>query len=128
MSGGLFALLDDVAALARMAAASVDDIGAAAGRASVKAAGVVVDDTAGQRDETVGADRTERDGVVAFNDGHDRFLKRSAGHLRRFVRALPCGEDVPRHNRDSCIPAMRLLQVGKSRAASGRLADVPAPC
>jgi predicted DNA repair protein MutK len=46
VSGGLFALLDDVAALARMAAASVDDIGAAAGRASVKAAGVVVDDTA----------------------------------------------------------------------------------
>ncbi|MDT0202101.1 DUF808 domain-containing protein [Nocardioides sp. AE5] len=46
MSGGLFALLDDVAALARLAAASVDDIGAAAGRASVKAAGVVVDDTA----------------------------------------------------------------------------------
>ena len=46
MSAGLFALLDDIAALARMAAASVDDIGAAAGRASVKAAGVVVDDTA----------------------------------------------------------------------------------
>ena len=46
MSGGLFALLDDVAALAKLAAASVDDVGAAAGRASVKAAGVVVDDTA----------------------------------------------------------------------------------
>jgi predicted DNA repair protein MutK len=46
MSGGLFGLLDDVAALARLAAASVDDVGAAAGRASVKAAGVVVDDTA----------------------------------------------------------------------------------
>jgi hypothetical protein len=46
MSGGLFALLDDVAALARLAAASVDDVGAAAGRASAKAAGVVVDDTA----------------------------------------------------------------------------------
>jgi predicted DNA repair protein MutK len=46
MSGGLFALLDDVAALAKLAAASVDDIGTAAGRASVKAAGVVVDDTA----------------------------------------------------------------------------------
>ncbi len=46
MSGGLAALLDDVAALARLAAASVDDVGAAAGRASVKAAGVVVDDTA----------------------------------------------------------------------------------
>jgi len=46
MSGGLFALLDDVAALARLAAASVDDVGAAAGRATTKAAGVVVDDTA----------------------------------------------------------------------------------
>jgi uncharacterized protein len=46
MSGGFFALLDDVAVLARMAAASVDDVAAAAGRASAKAAGVVVDDTA----------------------------------------------------------------------------------
>jgi predicted DNA repair protein MutK len=35
-----------VAVLAKAAAASIDDIGAAAGRASVKAAGVVVDDTA----------------------------------------------------------------------------------
>lgn len=46
MSGGLVALLDDVAVLARMAAASVDDVGVAAGRASTKAAGVVVDDAA----------------------------------------------------------------------------------
>ena len=46
MSGGLVALLDDVAVLARMAAASVDDVGVAAGRASAKAAGVVVDDAA----------------------------------------------------------------------------------
>jgi len=46
MSAGLFGLLDDVAVIARMAAASVDDIGAAAGRATAKAAGVVVDDTA----------------------------------------------------------------------------------
>ena len=46
MSAGLFALLDDVATLARLAAASIDDVGAAAGRASAKAAGVVVDDTA----------------------------------------------------------------------------------
>ena len=46
MAGGLVALLDDVAALAKLAAASVDDVGAAAGRASAKAAGVVVDDTA----------------------------------------------------------------------------------
>ncbi|MGJ9423518.1 DUF808 domain-containing protein [Aeromicrobium sp. CF3.5] len=46
MAGGLFALLDDVAVLAKLAAASVDDVGAAAARASAKAAGVVVDDTA----------------------------------------------------------------------------------
>src|SRR3954453_14612749 len=46
MSAGLAALLDDVAAIARVAAASVDDLAAGAGRASVKAAGVIVDDTA----------------------------------------------------------------------------------
>jgi predicted DNA repair protein MutK len=46
MSSGLLGLFDDVAALAKLAAASLDDIGAAAGRASVKSAGVVVDDTA----------------------------------------------------------------------------------
>ncbi len=46
MAGGLVGLLDDVASLAKLAAASIDDVGAAAGRASVKAAGVVVDDTA----------------------------------------------------------------------------------
>jgi predicted DNA repair protein MutK len=46
MPSGLAALLDDVAAIARVAAASIDDIGAAAGRAGFKAAGVVVDDTA----------------------------------------------------------------------------------
>lgn len=43
---GLVALLDDVAALARLAAASVDDVAAGAGRAAAKAAGVVVDDAA----------------------------------------------------------------------------------
>jgi len=46
MAGGLVGLLDDVAALAKLAAASVDDVGAAAAKASMKAAGVVVDDTA----------------------------------------------------------------------------------
>lgn len=46
MAGGLFGLLDDIASLAKMAAASIDDVGAAAGRASIKSAGVVVDDTA----------------------------------------------------------------------------------
>lgn len=46
MSGGLAALLDDVATLARAAATSVDDIAAATGKAGAKAAGVVIDDAA----------------------------------------------------------------------------------
>ena len=46
MAGGLAALLDDVAALARLAAASADDVAAASARAGVKAAGVVIDDAA----------------------------------------------------------------------------------
>jgi len=43
---GLLALLDDVAAIAKVAAASIDDIGAAAAKAGAKAAGVVIDDAA----------------------------------------------------------------------------------
>jgi hypothetical protein len=46
MAVGLAALLDDIAALVKLSAASVDDVAAAAGRASAKAAGVVVDDAA----------------------------------------------------------------------------------
>ena len=46
MPSGLVALLDDVATLAKLAAASLDDVTAAAGKASAKAAGVVIDDTA----------------------------------------------------------------------------------
>ena len=46
MPSGLIAPLDDVATLSKLAAASVDDIGAAAGKASAKAAGVVIDDAA----------------------------------------------------------------------------------
>lgn len=46
MSIGLIALLDDVAAIAKMAAASLDDVVAQASRAGLKAAGVVIDDAA----------------------------------------------------------------------------------
>lgn len=46
MAGGLAALLDDVAALVKLTAANMDNVAAAAGRASAKAAGVVVDDAA----------------------------------------------------------------------------------
>jgi len=43
---GLVALLDDIAGIAKLAASSLDDVGAAAGKASSKAAGVVIDDAA----------------------------------------------------------------------------------
>ncbi|NIJ20708.1 hypothetical protein FHS95_002400 [Sphingomonas naasensis] len=46
MPSGLVALLDDVAGITKLAAASLDDVGAAAGKAGTKAVGVVVDDTA----------------------------------------------------------------------------------
>lgn len=46
MAGGLVGLFDDVAAIARLAAASVDDVAAASGRATTKAAGVLIDDAA----------------------------------------------------------------------------------
>ncbi|HPU15955.1 MAG TPA: DUF808 domain-containing protein [Polymorphobacter sp.] len=46
MATGLIALLDDIAAIAKVAAASLDDTAAAATKASAKAAGVVIDDTA----------------------------------------------------------------------------------
>ncbi|KUJ81740.1 DUF808 domain-containing protein [Ruegeria profundi] len=43
---GLLALLDDVAGIAKVAAASVDDVVAAAGKAGTKTAGVIIDDAA----------------------------------------------------------------------------------
>jgi hypothetical protein len=46
MSVGLIGLLDDVAALAKAAAASLDDVAAQAAKAGGKAAGVVIDDAA----------------------------------------------------------------------------------
>jgi predicted DNA repair protein MutK len=46
MSVGLLALLDDVAGLVKLAAASVDDIAGQAAKAGAKAAGAVIDDAA----------------------------------------------------------------------------------
>lgn len=46
MSVGLMALFDDIAALAKAAAASIDDVAGQAAKAGTKAAGVVIDDTA----------------------------------------------------------------------------------
>jgi predicted DNA repair protein MutK len=46
MSGGLLALLDDVAAIAKVAASSLDDVAAQTVKAGSKAAGIVIDDAA----------------------------------------------------------------------------------
>jgi predicted DNA repair protein MutK len=46
MPTGLVALLDDIAVIAKAAAASIDDVGVAAAKAGSKAAGVVIDDAA----------------------------------------------------------------------------------
>ncbi|TNC66849.1 DUF808 domain-containing protein [Rubellimicrobium roseum] len=46
MASGLFALLDDVAAIAKVAAATLDDVAAQTVKAGGKAAGVVIDDAA----------------------------------------------------------------------------------
>ena len=46
MSVGLIGLLDDIAAIAKVAAASLDDVAGQAAKAGAKAAGVVIDDTA----------------------------------------------------------------------------------
>ncbi len=46
MPSGLIALLDDVAMIAKLASASLDDVVGATAKAGTKAAGVVIDDTA----------------------------------------------------------------------------------
>jgi predicted DNA repair protein MutK len=46
MPSGLAALLDDIAGITKLAAASLDDVAGAAGKAGTKAVGVVVDDAA----------------------------------------------------------------------------------
>jgi uncharacterized protein len=46
MPSGFVALLDDISVIAKLAASSLDDVGAAAAKAGSKAAGVVIDDAA----------------------------------------------------------------------------------
>ena len=46
MSAGLLALFDDVAAIAKVAAANLDDVVGMAARTSMKSAGIVIDDAA----------------------------------------------------------------------------------
>ena len=46
MSSGFFALLDDIATIAKVAAASLDDTAAQAVKIGAKSAGIVIDDAA----------------------------------------------------------------------------------
>ncbi|ANY20507.1 Inner membrane protein YedI [Tsuneonella dongtanensis] len=65
MPGGLVALLDDVSVIARMAAASIDDVGAAVGKAGSKAAGVVIDDAAVTPSYVTGLDPARELPIIA---------------------------------------------------------------
>jgi predicted DNA repair protein MutK len=77
MSTGLLALLDDVAAIAKVAAASIDDISAQAAKAGAKAAGVVIDDAAVTPRYVVGFD-AERElpiiGRIALGSLFNKFV------------------------------------------------------
>jgi predicted DNA repair protein MutK len=82
MASGLAALLDDVAAIAKLAAASLDDVTGAAGKASAKAAGVVVDDAAVTPAYAVGFSPARELPIV---------WKIALGSLRnKFLILLPC--------------------------------------
>lgn len=77
MSTGLLALLDDVAAIAKVAAASLDDVAAHAARAGSKAAGVVIDDAAVTPRYVVGFDAARElpiIGRIAMGSLRNKFL------------------------------------------------------
>lgn len=65
MSVGLIALLDDIAGLAKLAAASVDDVVGHAAKVSVKSAGIVIDDTAVTPRYVVGLDASRELPIIA---------------------------------------------------------------
>lgn len=81
MSIGLIALLDDIAGLAKVAAASLDDVAGQAAKAGAKAAGVVIDDAAVTPTYVVGFDSSRELPIVA---------KIAAGSLRnKLIVLLP---------------------------------------
>jgi uncharacterized protein len=74
---GLLSLLDDVAALARMAAVHIDDISAQASRAGVKIVGSVIDDAAKAGSKSLG---------VVIDD---------AAVTPKYVQNLPAARELP---------------------------------
>jgi uncharacterized protein len=79
LSIGLIALLDDIAGIAKIAAASLDDVVAQATKAGVKAAGVVIDDAAVTPRYVVGFDAKRELPIVG---------KIAAGSLRNKLLVL----------------------------------------
>jgi Protein of unknown function (DUF808) len=95
LSIGLIALLDDTAAIAKLAAASLDDVVAQAAKAGVKAAGVVVDDAAVTPRYVLGfAAKRELPIVGKIAAGSLRNPSRCglADHLAVCVRFCYCGK------------------------------------
>lgn len=88
MAGGILALLDDVAVLAKTAMASLDDVAAGAAKASAKSAGersvtpdmiVMISDTEAVLDAGLGViDHTEDDYLEG--DGHNEEHHAEDGH------------------------------------------------
>jgi len=77
MSTGLLALLDDVAAIAKVAAASLDDVALQAGKAGSKAAGIVIDDAAVTPRYVVGFDASRELPIIwriALGSLRNKFL------------------------------------------------------
>ncbi|MEZ5306088.1 MAG: DUF808 domain-containing protein [Pyrinomonadaceae bacterium] len=64
MSSGLFALLDDVAALVKAGAASLDDVSAQVTKTTSKVSGIVIDDTAVTPKYVVGLDPSREVSII----------------------------------------------------------------
>jgi predicted DNA repair protein MutK len=126
MSVGLIGLLDDVAAIAKVAAASLDDVAGQAAKAGVKAAGVVIDDTAVTPNYVIGfAPNREQPIVGKIAAGSLRnkllvllpvalalsyFLPWAITPLLMFRRCLPLlrrGRKSARSHSSSCCPFAR---------------------
>jgi uncharacterized protein len=97
MSIGLIGLLDDVAAIAKVAAASLDDVASQAAKAGAKAAGVVIDDTAVTPGYVIGFAPKRELPIVG---------KIAAGSLRNKILVL--------------LPAALLLSYDHAAADAGR--------
>ena len=103
---GLLALLDDIAALTRIAAAQVDDVAAQASKVGVKVAGSVIDDTAKAGAKSLG---------VVIDD---------AAVTPKYVHNLPAARELPivwRIARGSVFNKLVIL------LPAGLLLDVLAP-